>query len=68
MLMGAGFFFKKVPTKACLLYSEDQKKDSLGRQNGEGDGTHPSTLAWKTPWTEEPGALQAMGSLRVGHD
>ena len=27
-----------------------------------------STLAWKTPWTEEPGRLQSMGSLRVGHD
>ena len=28
---------------------------------------HSSTLAWKTPWTEEPGRLQSMGSLRVGH-
>ena len=26
---------------------------------------HSSTLAWKTPWTEEPGRLQSMGSLRV---
>ena len=30
--------------------------------------THSSTLAWKIPWTEEPGKLQSMGSLRVGHD
>ena len=30
--------------------------------------THSSTLAWKTPWTEEPGRLQAMGSQRVGQD
>ena len=29
---------------------------------------HCSTLAWKIPWTEEPGRLQSMGSLRVGHD
>ena len=29
---------------------------------------HSSTLAWKTPWTEKPGGLQSMGSLRVGHD
>ena len=29
---------------------------------------HSSTLAWKTPWMEEPGGLQCMGSLRVGHD
>ena len=29
---------------------------------------HSSTLAWKTPWMEEPGRLQSMGSRRVGHD
>ena len=30
--------------------------------------THSSTLAWKIPWTEEPGGLQSVGSRRVGHD
>ena len=30
--------------------------------------THSSTLAWKIPWTEEPGRLQSMGSLRVRLD
>ena len=30
--------------------------------------THSSTLAWKVPWTEEPGRLQSMGSLGVGCD
>ena len=30
--------------------------------------THSSTLAWKIPWTEEPGRLQCMGSQRVRHD
>ena len=29
---------------------------------------HSSTLAWKIPWTEEPGRLQSMGSLRVRHE
>ena len=29
---------------------------------------HSSTLAWKIPWMEEPGRLQSMGSLGVGHD
>ena len=29
---------------------------------------HSSTLAWKTPWMEEPGGLQSMGSLRVRHN
>ena len=36
---------------------------------GEGNGTPLQySFAWKTPWTEEPGGLQSMGSLRVGHD
>ena len=30
--------------------------------------THSSILAWETPWTEEPGGLQFMGSQRVGHN
>ena len=29
---------------------------------------HSSTLAWKIPWTEDPGRVQSMGPLRVGHD
>ena len=29
---------------------------------------HSSILAWRMPWTEEPGGLQSMGSQRVGHD
>ena len=29
---------------------------------------HSSTIAWKIPWTEEPGRLQSMGWQRVGHD
>ena len=30
--------------------------------------THSSTIAWKIPWTEEPGRIQSMGSQKVGHD
>jgi len=30
--------------------------------------THPSVLAWRIPWKEEPGRLQSMGLQRVGHD
>ena len=30
--------------------------------------THYAILAWKIPWTEEPGGLQSMGSEKVGHD
>ena len=43
---------------------------SLGRNDPleKRMATHSSTLAWKIPWTEEPGRLQSMGSQRVGHD
>ena len=34
----------------------------------KGMATHSSILAWRIPWTEEPGGLQSMGSQRVGHD
>ena len=43
---------------------------SLGREDPlEKDmATHSSAIAWKIPWTEEPGRLKSMGSQRVGHD
>ena len=43
---------------------------SLGREDplGKEMTAHSSTLAWKIPWTEEPGRLQPMGLQRVGHD
>ena len=44
--------------------------ESLGWEDplGEGMATHSSILAWRMPWIEEPGGLQAMGSQRVEHD
>ena len=39
-----------------------------GRSLEKGLTTHSSILAWRIPWTEEPGGLQSMGSQRVGHD
>ena len=43
---------------------------SPGRENSleKVMATHSSILAWRIPWTEEPGRLQSMGSQRVGHD
>ena len=43
---------------------------SLGREDPleKEMAIHSSTLAWKIPWTEEPGRLQSMGSQRVGHN
>ena len=42
---------------------------SLGQEDllGKGMASHSSILAWRIPWTEEPGGLQSMGSQRVGH-
>ena len=40
----------------------------IGGQTEEAMAPHSSTLAWKIPWTEEPGRLQSMGLLRVRHD
>ena len=43
---------------------------SLGQEGplGEGMATRSSILAWRIPWTEEPGGLQSMGSQRGGQD
>ena len=43
---------------------------SLGREDTleKEMETHSSILAWKIPWTEEPGGLQSMGSQRIGHN
>ena len=54
-------------TLHCLNY---RSLDSvhLAGTGEEAMAPHSSTLAWKIPWTEEPGRLESMGSLRVGHD
>ena len=43
---------------------------SLGREDPleEGMATHSSILAWRIPWTEDPGGLQSIESQRVGHN
>ena len=43
---------------------------SLGQEDPleKGMAAHSSILAWRIPWTEEPGGLQSMGWQRVGHD
>ena len=46
----------------------ERKGKLLLASYGEGNGTHSSALAWRIPWTEEPGGLQSMGSLRVRRD
>ena len=48
----------------------ETRVQSLGREDllKKEMATHSSILAWKIPWTEEPGGLQSMGSQGVGHD
>ena len=48
---------------------QETQVPSLRQENPleEGMATHASILAWRIPWTEEPGRLQFMGSRRVGH-
>ena len=58
---------ENVPANAGEVREEGSIPGS-GRSPGGGLATHSSTLAWKIPQMEEPGGLQSMGSLRVGHD
>ena len=54
----------------CLPTMRETRVQSLGWEDllEKAMATHSSILAWKIPWTEEPGRLQSMGSQRVGHD
>ena len=57
-------------TVKCLPAVQEIRVQSLGWEDPleKGMAAHSSTLAWKIPWVEEPGRLQSMVSLRVGHD
>ena len=58
--------------KNLLAMQEPQETwvQSLGQEDPleEGMATHYSILAWRTPWTEEPGSLQSTAMQRLGHD
>ena len=58
---------KNLPTSAG---DENDMGRSLDQEDllEEDIATHSSTLAWRIPWTEEPGGLQSIGLQRVGHD
>ena len=60
----------KVKVKSLSRWDFVKGRDwvSLGGYSEKALATHSSTLAWKIPWTEEPGRLQSMGLLGVGHD
>ena len=54
---------KRLPTLRKTRVQALGQEDPLEKEMA----THSSTLAWKIPWTEEPGRLQSMGSQTVGH-
>ena len=54
-------------TYGHLIFAKGVKNIKWSLKHGEAMAPHFSTLAWKIPWMEEPGRLQSMESLRVGH-
>ena len=55
---------KNLPIKGMTQVRSLGQVDPLEK----GMATHSSILAWRIPWTEEPGGIQSMGSQRVGHN
>ena len=76
LLMGLqiGAATVKIPQKIKNRTTTQSNNSTLQYLSKENENTnlkrymHPYTLAWIIPWTEEPGRLQSMGSLGVGHD
>ena len=67
---GASPMAQRVKNPPAVQETQEIRAQSLGRDDllEEEMETHSSILAWKIPWTEEPGKLQSMGSQRVKHD
>ena len=59
-----------VKNQPAVQEMKDMWVQSLGQEDPleEGMATHPSILAWRLSWTEEPDRLQSIGSQRLGHD
>ena len=55
---------KRLPTMQEIQVQSLGKEDPLEKEMA----THSRTVAWKIPWTEEPGRLLSIGSQRVGHE
>ena len=59
-----GSAVKNLPDSAEMQVHSLVREDTLEKEMA----THSSVLAWRIPWTAEPGGLQSMGSQRVRHD
>ena len=76
--LAGGFFTTEPPGQPSLVVQwikihlpmKERQIRSLDQEDPleKGMATHPSILAWRIPWTEEPGGLQSMGPQRVGHN
>ena len=66
--LGRGEGWEKGWRRVESISGQQLSQSSLGNEAEKAMAPHSSTLAWKIPWMEEPGGLQSMGSLRVGHD
>ena len=68
MNIGVYVFFQ-ISVFGCFGYiSRSGIVGSYGSSTEKAMAPHSSTLTWKIPWMEEPGGLQSMGSLGVGHN
>ena len=63
-------YYTVAQTLKNLLAMQETRVQSLRQEDPleKGMATHSSILAWRIPWTEEPGGLQSTGLQRVGHD
>ena len=69
--LAGGFFITEPPGNPIYIYIHTHTHTYINiytQKPEKAMAPHSSTLAWKIPWMEEPGRLQSMGSLRVGHD
>ena len=59
-----------VKNQPAMQETQETQVGSLGQEDplGEEMSTHSSVLAWRNPWTEEPGGLESMGLQGVRHD
>ena len=59
-----------IEREGLYIKTQDSQVGSLGQEDAleKEMATHSSILVWKSPWTEEPGGLQSMGSQRVRHN
>ena len=68
VLSGSCDFQLELRSAHLVNYPSKCFSSSIDMYTEKAMAPHSSTLAWKIPWTEEPGRLQSMGSLRVGHN